>query len=252
MTFSKKRALLDALEDRSHIWVAGPEQLLEEKDNGTDLLSATEKARLEELGRGPAGRSFAAARVLLKKALSSYISVPPEDWRIDVNPFGALCISNHQNAFGLNVNLSKARQQVACIVSKARCGVDIEDTTREVSPLNDARGVFTKGEIAAMEALPPEAQSRQFFEIWCLKEAFAKARGVGFHLPPRQIEIMLDNEKDIRLKVTKPDGTLMRDSTRFQLRLFYTDDRHVIAAAHDIIAGRELGFELKGFEDIEP
>jgi phosphopantetheinyl transferase len=249
MTFSEKRALLDALEARSHIWVAGTDQLLEEDGIGTDLLSAAERARLEELGRGPAGRSFTAARVLLKKALSSYISVPPEEWRIDVDSFGALCIAEQQNVFGLNVNLSKSRRQVACIVSKARCGVDIEDETREISPSIHARGVFTKGEIAAMESLPPGAQSRRVFEIWWLQEAFAKARGVGFHLPPRQIEIMLDNEKEVRLKATKPDGAMMPDSTRFRLRLFYPDDSHVLAAAHDIIASRELGFDLKGFED---
>jgi 4'-phosphopantetheinyl transferase len=90
----------------------------------------------------------------------------------------------------LDFNLSHTTGLVACALARqAVVGVDVEHASRRVDLDGVGRRVFSAGEQATLAALPVEAQADRFFEYWTLKEAYMKARGLGFALPPASFEL---------------------------------------------------------------
>ena len=73
---------------------------------------------------------------------------------------------------------------MACIVaSGADVGVDVETVARKTDTAAVADRFFADPEVAALRALPAEAQHKRFFEYWTLKESYIKARGMGLAIP---------------------------------------------------------------------
>ena len=58
-------------------------------------------------------------------------------------------------------------------------GVDIEDTTRNVEPVELAQRFFSEAEANVVESADGQARLRTFFRLWCLKEAALKSIGEG-------------------------------------------------------------------------
>ena len=58
-------------------------------------------------------------------------------------------------------------------------GVDIEDKTRTVDPVELAGQFFSKTEAEVIKGLSGQERRRAFFRLWCLKEAALKSIGEG-------------------------------------------------------------------------
>jgi 4'-phosphopantetheinyl transferase len=99
-------------------------------------------------------------------------------------------ISYPQSAERLHFSLSHTDGFVACAVSPCeRVGIDVEATDRPVSHLEIARTFFSSAEHADLISLPPAQQRDRFFDLWTLKEAYAKARGLGLQVPLDEFSI---------------------------------------------------------------
>jgi 4'-phosphopantetheinyl transferase len=90
------------------------------------------------------------------------------------------------------LNLSGTNGLVACASATAdvALGVDVEIVER--LPPHEVVRAFASSELAAMRALPPEAGERRLYEVWTLKEAYAKARGLGLALPLDQVAFVIE------------------------------------------------------------
>jgi 4'-phosphopantetheinyl transferase len=90
----------------------------------------------------------------------------------------------------LHFSLSHTDGLVACAVSFCeRIGIDVEATDRPASHLAIARAFFSSAESDYLLSLPRAQQTDRFFDLWTLKEAYTKARGMGFHLPLDEFSI---------------------------------------------------------------
>jgi 4'-phosphopantetheinyl transferase len=70
-------------------------------------------------------------------------------------------------------------------------GIDVERIKpAAIWPM--AERVFSVQEVAALRALPAAHQLDAFYRGWTRKEAYAKALGTGFALPPRDVDVSLD------------------------------------------------------------
>lgn len=95
----------------------------------------------------------------------------------------------------LDFNASRSRKWVALVVTGgARCGVDVEDVSRQVDILGVARAFAPAERSLLLDATAAERR-RRFFSLWTLKEATLKALGTGltlslgacaFHFPEGQ------------------------------------------------------------------
>ena len=80
-------------------------------------------------------------------------------------------------------------------------------------------------ERTALASLPTAAQSRRFVELWTLKEAYIKARGLGLSLPLERIGLTLDDGVP-RLAL---DPSLDDDAASWQLALWSPNVPHAAA-----------------------
>lgn len=128
--------------------------------------------------------AYVTAHALLRRALSHYGSLAPERWELETGRRGRPRIPEHQNPSGMSFSLSHTRTLVGCGVSFDGCiGVDIETIGRARDPLRLAQANFAPDEVDHIEAVSGRARDERFTAVWCLKEAYVKAIGLGISIP---------------------------------------------------------------------
>lgn len=134
-------------------------------------------ARLEQSRRfrvrEDALRSLAAA-MLLREVLGL------EEADMETAPGGKPRARNGEWEF----NLSHSGDYAALAVSRRSVGADIEKC--ELRHIAVARSVFQPEELAWMDACPAE----RFTALWTMKEAVAKALGLGLRLKLRELNVL--------------------------------------------------------------
>jgi 4'-phosphopantetheinyl transferase len=147
--------------------------------------------------RVPAARArFVAARWMLRAALAQYTGRAPAAIEIVVGPRGKPQLARGGIAF--NVSHSGGMGAIA-LAPAAAVGVDVERVApaRVRPPLE--RRCLTTGELAHAARLAPADRARAFFTTWTLKEAAAKALGVGFALDFRSFAARGADGRPVRL-----------------------------------------------------
>ena len=143
----------------------------------------------------------------------------------------------------LRFNLSNTYGLIACAVTLDReLGVDVEDTERPGETVSIADGFFSRQEIAALRALPPDRQRSRFFDYWTLKEAYIKARGMGLAIPLDQFSFSLDDGPRIGVAF---DPALGDDASTWQFEQFALSPRHRTSAAVRRGPGPDLRFVVR-------
>ena len=106
------------------------------------------------------------------------------DWQFTCNPFGK---PQSRDGFGAQApyfNLSHSHGRAVLALSRTpQIGVDIEFAGRERRISEIAHRYFADAEAQDLLALSGPAQQRRFYELWSLKEAYIKARGLGLAIP---------------------------------------------------------------------
>ncbi|MFD1330382.1 4'-phosphopantetheinyl transferase family protein [Methylopila musalis] len=170
-------------DDRIDLWLAVPSAPGSEDEADLHLLSDDERERWRRFVAPGARAQFLAARLLLRRTLSRYHAAPPEAWRFAAGAHGRPHVAEPVGA-GLEFNLSHTDGLVALAVSREReVGVDVENVSRVLDTEALAPAVFAPPEAAAFAATAPADRLETFFALWTLKEAYAKARGLGLSLP---------------------------------------------------------------------
>lgn len=129
-------------------------------------------------------REFLLSRALLAHTLATTPGLAGTALRFARAPSGRLLLAAPA---GWHISLSHADGLAAVLVARTPCGVDIE-RPRPARVQGVAARYFAPSEQAWLADLPPEAAQRDFFRLWTLKEAAAKARGEGIaHNLPRLV-----------------------------------------------------------------
>jgi 4'-phosphopantetheinyl transferase len=214
----------------AHLWYEPVDEAYDETRlrEWRGLLSPAE---LERHGRYhfEHGRlEYLVTRVLVRTVLGRYAGVSPASLRFESNAYGRPEIVHPRLDPPLRFNLSNTRGLVVCLVSGAReGGIDVEDTTGGTEALGIADHFFAPSEVASLRPLHPLDQKVRFFELWTLKEAYIKARGLGLALPLQQFAFELDGG-GIRIRI---DPRLADDERSWQFRLLSLTPRHRVAVA---------------------
>lgn len=192
------------------------------------MLNDDELARLNRFYVDDARDQFLFGRALLRLALSRHTGISPQKWDFGTGPQGKPHIVFPTNAVGVRFNISHTTGLVACAISDDwELGVDVECTKRDVDHLAHASGVLAQEERQALNQLPAERQRDRFFSLWTLKEAYVKARGVGFSIPLDAFWFdMEDSRPQIRFSSLCPDHP-----SRWQFSVFNATPFHKLALA---------------------
>jgi 4'-phosphopantetheinyl transferase len=143
---------------------------------------------------------FVAARGLLRKLLGSYLGEPPEELRFSYGAFGKPALLHYAGEPFLTFNVSHAGSLAFFAISRARAvGIDVERIPTENACTEAAAQLFTPEEYRVWHTLPQDRRSEAFGACWTRKEAYLKARGVGFSVPPGNCEVSFLPDEPARL-----------------------------------------------------
>jgi 4'-phosphopantetheinyl transferase len=228
------------------------------------LLSPDERARHERFRAEHDRREFAAAHALLRTTLSEFADVAPLDWRFDTGPRGKPALASGLSTLPLSFNLSHARGLVACAVALGRTrgaaaprghgsapgdgsapsmvdvGLDVENITQARNWRGVASRYFAAAELARIDRVADADRTARFFESWTLKEAFAKALGVGLS---QALDATLFEVADgVVAGCTLPPGV---DPAVWQFGLFTPGPDHRMAVAVSDGSARRWRIEVR-------
>ena len=197
-------------------------------------LQAKEIVRYERLVQQRHRLEFLLGKWLTRICLSEYTGLAMGDWQFTYNAYG-----KPQPREGLGVqapyfNLSHSHGCAVLAVGRTpELGVDIEFTGRKRRVAQIAHRYFAEEEIQALLALPHSDQLSRFYELWSLKEAYIKARGLGLAIPLRSFAYSFSPE---RLELNE----MSRSSAaqwRWQTWQLYTGQLYALALAVQLQAG---------------
>ena len=152
-----------------------------------DLLTPNEHKRLGAFVFEKDRHEYLLTRALERATLAHTLDVPPSALRFRRTELGR---PELVPASDVEFNLTNTSRLVACAVTRGRClGVDAEPLDRADQVLALASTVFTKQEQADLATMPPAERRRWAVQLWTMKEAYIKARGLGLSLPVEQIEL---------------------------------------------------------------
>jgi 4'-phosphopantetheinyl transferase len=187
------------------LWYAWPADLCEAGVEAAcaALMNDAEREHAARFRFDRQRREYLASHSLARIALSHAHPLPPHTWNYSVNAYGK---PSPIPECGLCFNQSNSAELAVCLVAKhgtetgAEVGVDVEAFRRaeEIVPL--APKVFSLAEQAQLNALPASERPRRALSLWTLKEAYIKARGVGFALPLREVSFLFGEPQGIRLE----------------------------------------------------
>ncbi|WP_029189591.1 4'-phosphopantetheinyl transferase family protein [Vibrio cyclitrophicus] len=124
-------------------------------------------------------------RNYLRKVLSCYSDLRPEEWRFEYGEKGKpSLIAEQQHKTRLNFNISHSQEHLLIAVCQTKrqslqLGVDIEHARSSTNITAIMKHYFSEFEINDLLELDEVSQRERFFDLWALKESYIKATGKG-------------------------------------------------------------------------
>lgn len=203
-------------------------------------LSRGELRKYRKLRNADAKLNFVVGRSLTRNVLSRYTNTPPQALRFAVNEYGQPKVDWPRRHRNIYFSLSHTSGLVALAISSvSEIGIDVEKVDRPVDISGVAEAVFTHLELANILRATPNKDRVNFFELWTLKEAYIKALGRGFSLPPRTFAFA-NLEEPISLHLV-PDCDRSPERWRFRVSRYRSGFRMAIAVgSRSVTRIREL------------
>ena len=155
------------------------------------LLNEQEKQKVATFIRPELQKKYIKTRGVLRKTLSSYLNIEPEDINIKTTDYGKPFI-DHPSLF---FNLSHTANKFVIVVSNiSEVGIDLEQNKPRKNLQGLVKKCFSEVEQVSWLNLPDEKKTIQFYSFWVKKEAFVKAVGRGIALGLDQCVINPNNQ----------------------------------------------------------
>ncbi|WP_165989751.1 4'-phosphopantetheinyl transferase superfamily protein [Streptomyces sp. YIM 98790] len=229
----------------AHLWYVDPLTVRDPAllDSYRELLTPEELAEVARIRPWNGRHNALVARGMIRTLLSRCCpGVPPAAWRFSRGRYGRPEIGAPDGYGTVRFNISHTDGLIACLlVRDVDCGVDVESMTRDADVEILVPSTLTAREAAALAAVAPRDRTGRFFRYWTLKEAYAKARGLGLQLPFEQFGFELPETAGGGTGITARFGPELADRPEnWQFGQWTVTGGHVLAVALRRPAGGEL------------
>lgn len=194
-----------------------------------NLLSPTECQTAGRFLRESDRHEYIVAHSLVRLALSACFELPPGQWRFDRTRRGKPFVVLPSGFSALEFSLSHGHGLVAVLVATgAEVGVDVERLARANDLALIAPRICSSAELESLNRLSGAEWRAHFFRLWTLKEAYAKATGLGFARSWETVSFEIADSGDV---IPHFAGDLSGDAQAWQFYLRRIGDSHQLAAA---------------------
>jgi 4'-phosphopantetheinyl transferase len=209
-----------------HVWRVGLEVPRADVARLAETLSEEERARAARFRSPEDGLRFTVAHGALRAILARYAGESAGGLVFHRNEYGKPAL---RGATEVRFNLAHSHAVALVAVARGReVGVDLERVLPGVEPLEIAGSYFTRREVAALAALPPEHRVHAFYRCWTRKEAFVKALGMGLSRALDSFDVSLDADSHAGLLRRGEDP---EEAARWRLRALAPAPGYVGAVA---------------------
>jgi len=189
------------------------------------LIEDHERLRYASYATSAGRREYIAARALARTVLAHYSGRPAHALRFRADHLGRPELISPPMP-GLRFSLSKTTGLVVGLFAFDReVGVDLE-LVAPIAVIEMAECHYTSAEREELLALQDAARLSRFYELWTLREAYLKARGIGLTLPLHELAFRPSAHGGVRAAFGRAIGD---DPARWQFDLTWLTDRHVVA-----------------------
>ncbi|WP_162342211.1 4'-phosphopantetheinyl transferase family protein [Cyclobacterium salsum] len=165
------------------LWLANMDQL---PDEDGSYLSEEEQVRIARFVHEKYQKHFIKRRSILRRLLSSYLSIKPNEIIIQQTELGKPYVKNEGTKIFISTSHSK-NYVLYGFSWEAELGVDIEFLDAEIEAELISNHFFCNEEISLIRSSKGKRKSEAFFRLWCIKEAFIKMKGKGLTYPLDQV-----------------------------------------------------------------
>lgn len=122
-------------------------------------------------------RQRLAARALVRSLLARHFDHPADSWNLTYGINGKPVATPADHSWHIGISISHSQNLVACAITDlGSIGIDVEYREPRRMFADIAASAFGDGECRAVAT----GGANTFYKIWTLREALAKASGLGF------------------------------------------------------------------------
>jgi len=222
--------------DEVHVWRAALDSSSLRLEDLRHTLSPSEQARAERFSFQRDRDRFVVRRGLLRVILGRYLAMDSSRLQFDYGAGGKPALAPQYNGTQLRFNVSHSAGLVLYAVTRGReIGIDLEQIQPAIAQERIPEHFFSPREVAALRALPVDAQAEAFFACWTRKEAYVKAKGDGLALRLDSFDVSLVPGEPAALLRTAGDA---QEASRWSLQALAPDRGYVAALAVEGYPGR--------------
>jgi len=211
------------------VWYVWPERITDERlHRHTQILSNDERIRAESFRFESDRNLHLLSKAFVRILLSRYTSIDPSVWEFTRNEYGKPAISQPASATHIRFNISHTRGLIAGVFAlNSTVGIDAENHHQQVDVLSIAHNYLSTTEYSVLCDVATSDRHRRFLEYWTLKEAYAKAEGMGMSMDLSRFTFEIHNEKASISFHSKP----AEDSAFWKFQLLRPGPDHTAAVA---------------------
>ena len=189
-----------------HVWNVSLEVDSTDIAHLAKILSPDEQARVNRFHFEKDRTQFIISRGILRVLIGRYLGENPSHIQFAYNTFGKPLLMCSVDSDSLMFNVSHAGGKALYAFSKKQpLGIDLERIRLNIAFESIAKRFFSPVEITMFSSLQEPCKREAFFSWWTRKEAFIKAKGVGFSLGVDQFDVTLRPGEPARLIHTRYD-----------------------------------------------
>jgi 4'-phosphopantetheinyl transferase len=202
-----------------------------------DILSEDEMQKLDSYKIADDKIRFYIGKIMTRVIAESYLKTNAKNITTNTNQYGKPYIENNN---GFLFNISHSGDWVVAVFANYEVGVDVQQlcVDKKMDFANIAKHAFHKDEIAYINEVDTEKYIR-FYDIWGVKEAIIKARGIGLY----------GNLTEFCVLPIYDDKAFMVDN--LQVMKKNLDEKHVLAVALDCNSATSLiEYNFRDFQEV--
>lgn len=181
-----------------------PPSFAQRRQGWTRILESWEQERLASIRSATACDEYLAAHLLIRFAMARVHPGHASMWRVSQTPLGKPVVLRTPDTPEIHLSLSHTRGLAGCVLAPAPVGLDLECCSGREGYEDTAPQIMSPEELRAFAEKSHDQRLRHLLKLWTLKEAMAKALGVGFAVSPADFVFASDRGEEWRLVEAPP------------------------------------------------